>query len=198
MAQFMIVFLAVWGAVTSIVPTAMAIDIGSKINGYPAAQAMPVVNGPQSLVLTGKLVVFIFWSFKCPVALSYNERMNGIQNKYGHKGVVVLGVASAANETQEEIQANIANLNLKVPVMLDSEGSFAEMLGASHTPSGFVFDENRTLRYKGALDNNKKVDENGRVAYVEEAVDAILAGRPVAVSETRLFGCSIRRRGVKE
>jgi len=51
------------------------------------------------------------------------------------------------------------------------------------------------LRYKGALDNNKRPGENDRISYVEDALDAILAGTPVQVSETKPFGCSIRRKG---
>ena len=197
--QLMIAFIFTWGAIAAFVPPSLAIDIGSKLSGFQSgSQSMAMVNGSQSLDISSKLLVFVFWSFKCPVALSYNDRINGLQDKYFNKGVVVFGVASAANETQAEIRANIANLNLKVPVLLDAEGKFAELLGATHSPGVFVFDEDGILRYRGAMDNNKKVGENGRVAYVEDAIDAILAKRPVAPSETRLFGCSIRRHGVKE
>jgi thiol-disulfide isomerase/thioredoxin len=195
MPQLMIRFLLVWAATAAHIASAWPIDIGSRIGSF---QSMPTVSGPQSLDLSTKLVVFIFWSFKCPVSLAYDDRVNELQDKYGNKKVVVFGVASAANETKKEIRANTANLNLKVPVLWDSEGSFAEMLGATRTPSVFIFDENKVLRYKGALDNNKKAGESGRVAYVEDALDAILAARPVTVPETRAFGCGIKRRGIKE
>lgn len=195
MARSMIVCLIIWGTIAKYVPEALAIDIGSKIS---ISQPMSVVNGSQSPDFSGKLVIFVFWSFKCPVALAYDDRINRLQEKYGNRGVVVFGVASAFNETQAEIRANAANLNLNVPVLVDTEGNLAEMFGATHTPSIFMFDENKVLRYKGALDNNKKAGESGRAAYVEEALDAILEGRPVAVPETRAFGCSIRRRVVKD
>jgi peroxiredoxin len=179
------------------IPPAAAIEIGSKIVSFQPLPSVPgEAQSPQSL--SGKPVVFIFWSFKCPVSLAYDDRMNALQVKYSPKGVAVFGVASAANETPAEIRANTANLHLTVPVLLDSEGSFAEALGATHAPSVFIFDENKILRYKGALDNNKKPGDSQRVAYVEDALDAILAGRPVPVSETRPFGCGLRRRSIKE
>ncbi len=81
---------------------------------------------------------------------------------------------------------------MKVPVLLDSEGSVAEKLGATHTPSAFVLDGGAVLRYKGALDNNKKSGENGRIPYVTDALDSILSGRAVSVPETRPVGCSIK------
>jgi len=191
----MIALLIIWGGIVAHMPSACSTDVGSKII---IPSAIQVVNGPQSLELRDKLMVLVFWSFKCPVALAYDDRMNELQDKYGNKGVVVFGVASAANETSAQIRANTANLNLKVPVMLDSEGSLAEILEATHAPSVFILDKNSILRYKGSLDNNKKAGESGRIAYVEDAIDAILAARPVAVPETRPFGCSIKRRGIKE
>jgi len=171
-------------------------EIGSRIGNFQ----LPDVSGTtRSLQLySGKLVVFVFWSFKCPVSLAYDDRIEGLQNKYGDKGVTVFRIASAANETSAEIRANTANLKLTVPVLLDSEGNFAEKLGATHTPSVFILDGSMILRYKGALDNNKKPGESDRIAYAENAIDSILAGRPVAVSETRPFGCSIKRQSIRE
>jgi peroxiredoxin len=191
--RFVGVLLWFWAASAVPVPSAQTIEIGSKISSF---EPLPTVFASQSISLSGKAVVFVFWSFKCPVSLAYSDRMNELQEKYRDKGIAVFGVASAANETGEEIRANIDNLKLQVPVLLDKEGSLAAMLGATHTPSVFVFDEGKTLRYKGALDNNKKNGESKRVAYVEDAINAILAGHPVPVPETKPFGCSIKRRGV--
>jgi thiol-disulfide isomerase/thioredoxin len=142
----------------------------------------------------GKIVVFVFWSFKCPVSLAYNDRVEQLQKSYAGKGVAVLGIASGANENAAEIRANIANLKIQFPVLLDSEGDLAEKLGATHAPEVFILDGNSVLSYRGALDNNKKPGESGRIAYANEAIDAILSGRPVPMAETRPFGCSIKRR----
>lgn len=143
---------------------------------------------------SGRIVVLSFWAFKCPVSLSYNERLGALQAKYQNAGVIVLAVDSNANETPAEIRANVANLRLPFPVLLDEDGALAEKLHATQTPSVFIIDGRGILRYRGALDNNKKPGEGGRAAYAEMAVEAMLANRPVSEPETRAIGCPIRRR----
>ena len=142
----------------------------------------------------GKIIVLSFWSFKCPVSLSYDERLMDLQEKFGGRGVIVMAVASNANEGETEIQRNTANLKFLLPVLLDQDGSLAETLSATHTPGLCIIDQSGVLRYRGALDNNKNSGEKGRIAYVEDALDALLASRSVAIPESRSFGCSIRRK----
>lgn len=143
---------------------------------------------------TGKVLVLVFWSFKCPVSLAYIDRVQALQDKYAGRGAVVFGVASNENETADEIRANLSHLNISVPMLLDAEGALAQELGATHTPEVFVLDAAGVLRYRGPLDNNKRAGERGRIAYVENALDALLSGRTVAPSEVRPFGCPIRRK----
>ena len=167
-----------------------ATDIGSKIANFQLSDTSEKTHSLNAY--SGNVVVLVFWSFKCPVSLAYIDRIEEIRSKYEGKKVVVLGIASSPDETAAEIRANVANLNMKVPVLLDSEGSVAEKLGVTHTPSAFILDGGAVLRYKGALDNNKKLGESGRIAYVADALDAILSGRAISMPETRAVGCSLR------
>ncbi len=167
-----------------------AIEVGSKIGDFQLTQ---VLGGDLSLQShLGKVVVLIFWSFKCPVSLAYADRMEGLQKKYREQGVVVYAVCSGAGETPAEIRANLTNLGISIPVLLDSEGRLAEKLGATHTPAVYILDGNGVLRYRGAIDNNKKPGESGRVAYADDAIDSILKGRRVVTPETKPFGCAIK------
>jgi len=166
--------------------------IGARVGNLQLPDVSGQVHSLQSYA--GRIVVLVFWSFKCPVSLSYDGRMTALGHKYAGKQVSVLAVASGANETPEEIRANVANLKIGMPVLLDSDGELAEKLGASHTPSVFILDGDGVVRYKGALDNNKKPGESGRIAYVEDALDALISGAAVALPETKAFGCSIKRR----
>jgi peroxiredoxin len=171
-----------------------AIDIGSRLDNFHLSDVSGTEQSLQSY--SGKIVAMVFWSFKCPTSLFYADRIQKLKDKYGHRGVVLLGVNSAPNERAPEIRANIANLNLAIPFLLDAEGSLAEKLGATHTPSVFIFDGSQYLRYEGALDNNRKVGESGRIALVEEAIESLLQGRHIQVSTTETFGCNIPIRGV--
>jgi peroxiredoxin len=166
-------------------------EIGSKLESF---QLRDLSGEARSLYsYSGKIVVLVFWSFKCPVSLEYNDRVEKLQKKYFEKGIAVIGVAPM-EISADEIRMNVENLKIQYPIMMDFDGNLAEKLGATHTPEVFILDGSSVLRYRGALDNNKKTGESGRIAYVEEAVDSIIAKRNIAAPETRPFGCSIKRR----
>jgi peroxiredoxin len=173
-----------------------AAEIGARIDNF---QLMDAAGNQQSLQAhTGKILVLFFWSFKCPVSLAYAGRMEELQNKYRSQGILVLGVDSAGNESEEEIRANAGSLGMTIPVLLDPDAEFAGRLGATHTPSIFVLDETEILRYRGAPDNNKFPGERGRVAFVDNALDALLSHGKISVSVTNVFGCTIKKRGFRE
>ena len=184
----------IWATVGIYARPIQIAEVGSKVDNF---QLVDVDGNSRSLQsYSGKIVVLVFWSFKCPVSLEYRDRMEELQDKYGGRGVSVLGVSSGSNEAAAEIRANISNLQIKTPVLLDTEGILAEKLGATHTPSVFILDGSSILRYKGSIDNNKKPGDKARIAYADNAIDAILAGQSVAVPETRAFGCSIKRKAL--
>ncbi len=62
------------------------------------------------------------------------------------------------------------------------------------TPDMFVIDKNGTLVYEGAIDDQATPDHNPRMArnYVREAFNDLLAGKPVAVVQTKSYGCSVK------
>jgi len=166
-------------------------QLGSKLKDF---RLRDTAGNEHSLAdYAGKIVLLEFWSFKCPVSLVYNERLVALQNKYGSRGLVVLAVASNINESPAEVSRNAANLNLPFPVLLDGDGLIAARLRATHTPSIFIVDRDGILRYRGAIDNNRRPGESGRNAFAEEALDALVADRPVPQPRTKEFGCRIKR-----
>ncbi len=93
-----------------------------------------------------------------------------------------LAVDSNYNEPADEIQKVQAERAVPYPVLLDSkDGALAAYFGASHTPEAYLVTSDGVLAYHGNLDE------------IGEALDAVLAGKPVPKSETRAFGCSIKR-----
>jgi peroxiredoxin len=173
-------------------PARAASVVGTSLNGFKVFDS---TGRPHSLnEYQGKVIVLALWSFKCPVSLASDRRLNDLVTQYGNRGVIVLGIDPNSDESAEAVEKNAANLNLGYPVMLDPEGVLVDRLAASHIPTIFVADRDLVIRYAGAIDNNKRPGERDREAYVEQALDAILAGKPVAVSETKTYGCSIKRR----
>ncbi len=165
--------------------------IGTKMENFQLADSAGMMRSLNDY--RGKIVILCFWSFKCPVSLAYDKRLGELQQQYGPKGVVVLGIDSNSDETAEAIQKNAAGLNLGYPILLDSQGIVADRLGATHSPSVFILDREFVVRYEGMIDNGKRPGERDREAYAEQALDSILAGRQVTVEVTKGGGCSIKR-----
>lgn len=170
---------------------AAAADVGDRIGDFRLTDA----NGNSHTLsgYPGRLVLIAFWSFKCPVALAYTERLRSLQDRYAGRGVAILAVDSSSNESAAEVRRNASNLGLSFPVLMDPDGALADRLGATHTPGVFILDRGGVVRYQGAIDNNKHPGDGGRIAHVEEALDSLLAGRAVQLPETTPFGCTIRR-----
>ena len=166
-------------------------QIGEKAIGLRLSEADGKVRTLEEYA--GKIVVLEFWSFKCPVSLAYDERVAALQSKYGSRGVVIIAAASNKDESAVEVKRNAENLRLTFPVLMDPDGAVADRMGVTRTPSVVILDQAGIVRYRGAIDNNKRPDERGRIAYVEMMLDALLSAQPPPMTETKLFGCSIKR-----
>src|SRR5687767_7235080 len=164
-------------ALALILPSLVQAQVGAKVSDFRLADATGVEHTLQQYLSSGETVVLQFWSFKCPISLGYDERLVALQRKYQTRGVRVLAIASNSNEAPAEIQRNASSRNLPFPILIDRDGVLAERLGATHTPAVFIIGRDGILKYRGAMDNNKQSGEGGRMAYADDALDAILAGR---------------------
>lgn len=177
-------------AVGLFVQTIPAADIGAQVGDFRLKDEAG--NTHTLISYSGKIVVFVFWSFRCPSAIRYADRLDILQNKYDKSRVVVVGVSTGTSETIAAIKANKANLRVNIPILLDRDGSLAAMLGATYIPSVFIIDGNARLQYRGAIDNDKQIGDRKRRAFAEDAIDAVLSGTAIAVRETEAKGCMIR------
>jgi peroxiredoxin len=131
-----------------------------------------------------KIVVLEWWNQDCPVSRKYIPTMKKLAAKYAEKGVVWLGIDSTHYQTQAKNQQFVEKQAISYPILLDTDGKVGRQYGAKTTPHMFVINQG-TLAYTGAIDN--RGDRN----YVDEALEAILAGRAVPLAKTQPFGCSV-------
>ncbi len=81
-----------------------------------------------------------------------------------------------------------------VPYLVDESSKLADLFGANHTPEVFLFNNKHKLVYKGAMNDNPS-DPNGyKKMYIEDAINAMIAGKEVDPKTTKSIGCSIKRR----
>ncbi len=137
-----------------------------------------------------KVVVLEWLSADCPASLFARPGMNELFAKYEDKKVVVLGIDSTHYQTDAALKKYKEKRQVKYSILIDRDGLVGRSYGAKTTPHVFIVHKGK-LVYSGALDNGgfrRKGDRN----YVGEALDAILAGKEVAVSTTVPYGCSIK------
>jgi peroxiredoxin len=164
-------------------------EIGAVVDDF----TLPNVNGGrQSLseFLNGKRgAVVAFWSGICSHCVRYDGYFNSFAGR--HPDIALVTVASRHGETPEMIRSVAKDRGLTIPILHDTGSAVAKQWFTQQTPRVFLIDSNRTLLYRGAIDNFKFPDDPQHEAYLEPAIAAFLAGQPVPRSETASFGCAI-------
>jgi len=167
------------------------VKLGATVEDFK----LPDASGREHTLasLRGKAgTVIIFVSTRCPVSNMYNERMQRLAEDYRAKGIAVVGINSNAPEPADEIRQHASEKGLKFPILRDAGARIADRFGATRTPEAFFLDAQNRIVYHGALDNAQNpVMVNTH--HLRNALDAVLAGKPVERPEVKAFGCTIKR-----
>ncbi len=139
-----------------------------------------------------KAIVIIFIATRCPISNDYNQRMVELAKTYTPKGVQFIGINSNHIEPTEEVIEHAKQNGFPFPVLKDEGNRVADLYQAKVTPEVFVLDSNFVLRYHGRIDDSQNP---ARVTKrdLQAALDALLEGKEPPVTETRAFGCTIKR-----
>jgi len=142
-----------------------------------------------------RLLVLLFISNGCPTVKACQDRMIKIQKDYSGKGVQLFALNSnnaslSPADTYAEMVLRVREKGFNFPYVKDDDTSVAKAYGALCTPHSFLLDEERRLRYKGRIDDSRN-PERVTISDLRNAIDDLLANKPVRVSETTPFGCSI-------
>ena len=148
----------------------------------------------------GTLVVFT--CNHCPWAQAWQTRVASIGNGASAKGIGVVAINSNDPVAYPEddysgMQARSKMLGLKFPYVVDATSDMARAFGATRTPEAFLFDASGKLVYHGTVDDNARDQSAVTQHWLQDAVDAVIAGKDVATTETKAFGCGIKFRDKK-
>ncbi|HXB60535.1 MAG TPA: redoxin domain-containing protein [Candidatus Acidoferrales bacterium] len=187
-------------AVMALAASAFAVEVGKPAPNFTATD----INGKtvQLSDYAGKIVVIESYNSDCPFC--HNQYSTGamqdLQKDLAAKGVVWLLVNSvnpnnSSHRTDAQAKAEMASENMDVTAWIDdSSGKVGHLYGMLTTPHMFVIDKSGTLVYDGAIDNQPDPSHNPKNAdnYVKDAVDDLQAGKPIAVSQTKPYGCGVK------
>ena len=150
----------------------------------------------------GKIVIIESYNSDCPYC--HNQYKTGamqvLQKELADKSVVWLLVNSVnpknfSHRTPEQARKEMAAEKMDVTAWIDdSSGAVGHLYGMETTPDMYVIDKSSTLVYDGAIDNQPDPFHNPLTAnnYVRDAVNDLLAGKPIEVSQTKPYGCSVK------
>jgi len=205
------IVILVWALVTP-APAAAAegpaiptLAIGAKAPDFD----LPGVDGKRYTLASfarAKMLVLVFTANHCPTAQAYEERIEKLHADFGDRGVQVVLVApndplalrldeqgySDLGDTLEDMKIRAKDRGWTFPYLYDGETeAMSRKYGPVATPHVFVFDAGRKLRFVGRVDDG----ENPAKATTHDArnaIEAVLAGKPVPVETTKVFGCSVK------
>jgi len=144
-----------------------------------------------------KTLVVVFLGTECPISNSYAEALSKLDARYRDQGVQFVGVNALTGEDVDRVGRHAKEYRISFPVLKDADQALANALGARVTPEAFVLDAGRVVRYQGRIDDSyaSRTKKRSQAASrdLEAALDAVIAGKPVAVRLTEALGCPITR-----
>ncbi len=187
-------------ATMALAASALAVETGKSAPDFSATD----INGKTVKLsdYAGKIVVLESYNSDCPFC--NNQYKTGatqdLQKELAAKGVVWLIVNSVnpnntSHRTPDQARQEIADKKIVATAWIDdSSGAVGHLYDMKTTPDMYVIDKNGVLVYQGAIDDKPDPQHDPRTAhnYVREAVNSLLAGKPVEVSQTKPYGCSVK------
>jgi peroxiredoxin len=152
-----------------------------------------------------KVLVVLFTCNHCPTAQAYEDRIIALDRDFKDRGVALVAINPNSPESLrldelgwtdlgdslEEMKIRAKDRGFQFPYLYDGDTQkVATAYGVLATPHVFIFDADRKLRYQGRIDNSDVHEVTSPDA--RNAIEALLAGKPVPVETTRVFGCSTK------
>jgi thiol-disulfide isomerase/thioredoxin len=153
-----------------------------------------------------KVLVIVFTANHCPTAQAYEGRIAKLATDFTARGVAFVLVSpndplalrldeqafTDLGDTLDEMKIRAKERGWTFPYLYDGETqAMSRKYGPAATPHVFVFDAQRKLRFVGRIDDNEN-PAKAKTAEARDAIEALLADKPVPVAQTKVFGCSIK------
>jgi len=178
--------------------------------GSPAPDfSLPGIDGKTHTLsdyASSKILVIVFTCNHCPTAQLYETRIERLAADYRDRGVALVAIQpnnpaairldelgyTDVSDSFDDMKIRAAYRHFDFPYLYDGDTqSVARAYGPQATPHVFIFDGARKLRYQGRIDNSQR-ESLVKTRDARNAIDALLAGQPVPVTHTGVFGCSTK------
>jgi len=153
-----------------------------------------------------RILVIVFTCNHCPTAQAYEERLKKLVSDYQGKGAAFVAISpndpkalrldelgyTDLSDTLDEMKIRAKDAEFNFPYLYDGDTQeVSRAYGPNATPHVLIFDADRKLRFSGRIDDSE-AEKSAKSFDTRNALDAMLAGKPVPVEKTRTFGCSVK------
>jgi len=144
-----------------------------------------------------KILAVIFMCNHCPYVVAVIQRLIALQNEFAAQGVQFIGINSNdtvryPDDSYENMQKWSEEINISFPYLLDETQQTAKDYDAVCTPDIFVYGPERTLKYRGRIDDNWKEPEKVVQRDLHDALTCLVEGMDITSEQTPSMGCSIK------
>ena len=147
-----------------------------------------------------KGVILIFTCNHCPFSIAYEDRIIELNKKYREQGFPVLAVnpndpIAYPADSYENMIERANEKGFDFPYLVDETQEIAKAYGAMKTPHVYILSRNGDeykVEYVGAIDDNSNEPDQVKTRYAENALEELLAGKPVSSNFTKAIGCGVK------
>ena len=143
-------------------------------------------------------ILVVFTSNSCPFVVMWEDRYKILEEKCMNSdlGMVYINSNQAkrdGDDSVEEMRNHSKEMGYTIPYLIDENSKLANAFGAKTTPHIFLFNSEKKLAYKGAIDDNYKSINDVTKNYLLNALEEVSNQKSVSVNDTKAVGCSIKR-----
>ena len=150
-------------------------------------------------VKDAKGYIVVFTCNACPYAKGYEQRIIDLHKKYASQGYPVIAInpndpGVQPGDSYDKMVARAKEKSYPFWYLFDEKQEVYPQYGATKTPHVFLLDKDRTVRYIGAIDDSPEDASTVEVKYLENAIEALKAGKSPEPSVTKAIGCGIKKK----
>ena len=144
--------------------------------------------------------IVVFTCNHCPYSVAYEDRLIALDKMYKEKGYPVIAInpnnpESYPSDDFENMKIRAKEKGFTFPYLLDEGQKIFPQYGATKTPHVFILqktEKGNQVKYIGTIDNNYGDESKADKHYIKDAVNALLEGKDIPLTETKAIGCSIK------
>ncbi|CAN5404355.1 hypothetical protein BH11BAC2_BH11BAC2_24500 [soil metagenome] len=149
---------------------------------------------------SAKGIILIFTCNHCPFSVAYEDRILALDQQYAPKGFPVVAInpndaVSVPEDSWDNMVIRAKDKKFTFAYLYDEGQNIAQTYGAARTPHVFLLQKvgaDFVVKYIGAIDDNTDNPDQVKNRYVEDAINDVLGGKPVAVPFTKAIGCTVK------